>query len=99
MKEQGVSDQTIASALYFQDSVMERRYKQVLRLVTNLRVENSGRLMLDRKCDECDEKDIVLFDIILPPLIKDRTPYCRNCINIILDRELNSSKQKELDKK
>jgi hypothetical protein len=35
MKEQGVSDQTIASALYFEDSVMERRYKQVLRLVTN----------------------------------------------------------------
>jgi hypothetical protein len=35
MREQGISDSLIERSLYYEDQAMERRYKQVLKLVTN----------------------------------------------------------------
>jgi hypothetical protein len=47
-----------------------------------------------RKCSACDiaETNTVLFDIIIPPLIKERTFLCEPCLSIAKD---NSKKKKE----
>jgi len=42
-----------------------------------------------RVCAECrtSGEQVVLFDIILPPLIRRKTPVCRPCLDTIMDRE------------
>lgn len=47
-----------------------------------------------RKCSSCDiaESQAILFDIIIPPLIKERTFLSKTCLAVAID---NSKKKKE----
>jgi len=47
----------------------------------------------NRVCAECQksESEVVLFSIILPPEIPERTDYCRQCLSIVIDNSIMCS--------
>ena len=50
----------------------------------------------ERECAGCGkpETDIILFDIIIPPLITERTFLCEPCLKVAIDAS-KKKKQKE----
>jgi hypothetical protein len=51
---------------------------------------------IERQCSGCGKSgnDVMLYDIIFPPLIKDRTDLCSPCLKIAIDSSKKSMKGK-----
>jgi hypothetical protein len=48
----------------------------------------------ERNCSSCgrSETDVTLFNILLPPLIKERTDLCSPCLKTAIDDSKKSGK-------
>jgi hypothetical protein len=52
---------------------------------------------IERKCSGCEKSGngVTLFNIILPPLIKERTDLCKPCLVIAIDASKKKGKALE----